>query len=415
MSIYLSIYLSILRHREVNICTPSTNPSETPTESPSESPTEIFTESPTNPKCEGDLFTQTKLNFDDAKVEPNPTLHKNYKNSDDMGKVVYNNIGYVKGVPVKLEVTVNENTHYVHGNPGDYKDGGYGYIRIQKSILPKWDGRANGQGNFKFCFKDNNDDLVKIDSFYWTVLDLEMSANAKLRDQVIINMDQVESYSLVKNSQVEAICEDTKAKGPCKNGDGRTIFQATEIGEVGSDPTDPMKLTPVQQKQSVAFEFRNKRCFSMVFKTLCNEDKDCNDESSRKFAFTGEANGFWPPECKLNLNPTEYMLSTNGLVRLRYGIDGNLVLVKRSSNDDPWSEGTTLWSTNTNGNGNGVAGKATMMGNGNLVVRHANSSVLWSSNTASPENWNSELELKNNGDLVIVNPKGDAVWSVGER
>ena len=332
-----------------------------------------------------------------------------------MGKVVYNNIGYVKGVPVKLEVTVNENTHYVHGNPGDYKDGGYGYIRIQKSILPKWDGRANGQGNFKFCFKDNNGDLVKIDSFYWTVLDLDMSANKKLRDQVIINMDQVESYSLVKNSQVEAICEDTKAKGPCKNGDGRTIFQATEIGEVGSDPTDPMKLTPVQQKQSVAFEFRNKRCFSMVFKTLCNEGKDCNDESSRKFAFTGEANGFWPPECKLNLNPNEYMLSPNGLVRLRYGNDGNLVLVKRSSNDDPWSEGTTLWSTNTNGNGNGVAGKATMMGNGNLVVRHANSSVLWSSNTASPENWNSELELRDDGDLVIVNPKGDAVWSVGER
>lgn len=100
------------------------------------------------------------------------------------------------------------------------------------------------------------------------------------------------------------------------------------------------------------------------------------------------------------LEPGDFVDSSNGTYRLLFQMDGNLVLLHLPS--------TVLFASDTAGlDGD----KAWMQADGNFVI-YADDDPLWASNTA--ENDGAYLVFRNSGELVVYLPGAEniAIWSI---
>ncbi len=92
-------------------------------------------------------------------------------------------------------------------------------------------------------------------------------------------------------------------------------------------------------------------------------------------------------------------VSLDGAYRLQYQGDGNLVVVRLADE-------SCAWSSQTNGT---TAGMTVMQGDGNLVVYNADWIPVWNSGTAGYDG--ARLEIAND-TMAIVGPDGTMRWSV---
>ena len=93
------------------------------------------------------------------------------------------------------------------------------------------------------------------------------------------------------------------------------------------------------------------------------------------------------------LNKNEFLSSANGLFKLIYQMDNNLVL---------YHGNVSLWASCTSGTG---GTKFIMQGDGNFVF------IGSSWNTQTSQHLGSVLILQDDGNLVIQTPKGINIWN----
>lgn len=98
------------------------------------------------------------------------------------------------------------------------------------------------------------------------------------------------------------------------------------------------------------------------------------------------------------LYPYDYLESENGLWRLYYQADSNLVLKDLT--------GQAFWDTGTWGN---APGYVKFQEDGNLVMVHANGSVLWATNTYPYPG--ATFRLQDDRNLIIADANNNLVWS----
>lgn len=94
----------------------------------------------------------------------------------------------------------------------------------------------------------------------------------------------------------------------------------------------------------------------------------------------------------------EYLQSINGSFRLYLQGDGNLVLRNAVS--------TALWSSSTNGKG---AVRLNLQSDGNLVLYTSANKAVWATGTNGKGA--TALTIKNDGNLVLTNASGASVWA----
>jgi hypothetical protein len=98
------------------------------------------------------------------------------------------------------------------------------------------------------------------------------------------------------------------------------------------------------------------------------------------------------------LLPGQDLRSPNGLYRLVYQVDGNLVLYGPAGAD---------WSSNTNATRPGVC---IMQGDGNLVLYEPGATPVFATQTDG--NPGAGLIVQDDGNLVIYQPNGTPIWDI---
>merc|ERR1712232_854653 len=144
---------------------------------------------------------------------------------------------------------------------GKWEGGKFGSINLMTFKIPKQeDGLYDGTGNFQFCFHDSEtDDLVEVDSFQWSVYDLDERGwkPNEIKEKLIIDATQASDYILypdIEGSEVKLSCEDGSATLPCGPG-VRTVFHSSTKGTGDDNPTDNDDMTKQQLERSVIFRF----------------------------------------------------------------------------------------------------------------------------------------------------------------
>merc|ERR1712232_364456 len=185
---------------------------------------------------------------------------------------------------------------------GKWEGGKFGSINLMTFKIPKQeDGLYDGTGNFQFCFHNSKtNDLVEVDSFQWSVYDLD-ERNHKpdgIKEKLIMDVTQASDYMLYPNtegSEVKLSCEDGSVTLPCAPG-VRTVFHSSTKGSGKDNPTDPDNMTEQQLKRSIVFGFENKSCWTFTYSHYCPPDeadpvnsKGCKVYGGGNFQFAGEA------------------------------------------------------------------------------------------------------------------------------
>ena len=101
------------------------------------------------------------------------------------------------------------------------------------------------------------------------------------------------------------------------------------------------------------------------------------------------------------LNPGDKLISSNGMFRLEYQKDGNLVVYKYDS---------PLWASGTNGK---PIGQTRFQNDGNLVIYDRNDYPIWSIGKYGSEYEGSKLIMQDDGNLVAYDKNGAAYWASG--
>jgi len=100
-----------------------------------------------------------------------------------------------------------------------------------------------------------------------------------------------------------------------------------------------------------------------------------------------------------SLGKNQTRVSLDGLYRLQYQGDGNLVVVRLADE-------SCAWSSQTNGT---TVGVTAMQGDGNLVVYNWDWTAVWTSGTNGHDG--ARLEIANN-ELAVVAPDETKLWWV---
>jgi len=229
--------------------------------------------------CFGKTQMLTSLDFLNSKVTEN-TLHEG--NGAD-SKLVYEDIGIVRDKAINLIVTVASGEYTTTASQKNGKnqggDGMFGQIIV--SVKPNQP--ESGEGTFEFCFHDKeSNDKVVVDSFEWSVYDLDQQGNG-IEETLIIDLKQVQDYQLWPNTQdseVKLSCESGGLDStlPCDS-DDRVVFHSSTYGTGLDNPTDKDALTNQQLKRSIQFTFVNQSCFTFTFKSYCPPDVNDPDNS----------------------------------------------------------------------------------------------------------------------------------------
>lgn len=102
-----------------------------------------------------------------------------------------------------------------------------------------------------------------------------------------------------------------------------------------------------------------------------------------------------------SLNPGEKLISSNGIFRLEYQKDGNLVVYRYES---------LLWASGTDGK---PIGQTRLQDDGNLVIYDRNDHPIWSINKYGTEFQGSKLIMQDDGNLVTYDKNGSSYWASG--
>jgi len=258
--------------------------------------------------CKGKTMAATEIDLFNSTVTES-TLH------EPGGRLVYQNVGKVRNNPVNLVVTIYDGEYTTtvpekngkgsdgEGNPGEGMFGNINMQTLQKDFL-------SGEGNFEFCFRDpETDEKVTVDSFMWSVFDLD-ERNAKpdgIKEKFIMDTSQAQDYVLWPNteeSEVKLFCESftlwpEKSKDadpyqlPCPAGD-RTVFHSSTKGKGTDNPKDKDDMTDQQKKRSIQFTFVNTACWRFTYNHYCPSDEvgydhECLWYGGGNFLFAGSA------------------------------------------------------------------------------------------------------------------------------
>lgn len=133
--------------------------------------------------------------------------------------------------------------------------------------------------------------------------------------------------------------------------------------------------------------------------------RSCHAPSSNAYAFrtdytldsAGNRQNLSAQDEALYMPAVTRIWSQDGTHHLTMQSDGNFVL---------YGPTTAIWATNTNGSG---ATRATMQGDGNLVVSTSAGVVVWASGTNG--NPCARLLVQNDGNMVIYSADDVAIWT----
>eukprot|EP00536_Pseudo-nitzschia_multiseries_P013769 jgi/Psemu1/327301/estExt_fgenesh1_pg.C_6120002 len=273
-----------------------------PTKPPSSSPTAVHSEFPTfstdstpttfppsvyvtQSECEKTAqLVETNLNFFESTVKQADIQYG--------GELRYGNIGTINGQEVDLLITATNYSQPEYTGNGKDPTETFGEISV---MAVQGDTEAS-EGNFEVCFVEP-DTYTKVtaNSFQWSIFDLDNHVGVYgIRERVIINISQAESFSLWPNADETELfqyCEnDSSMSLPCDEG-VRTVFEATSEGYGKDNPTNPNSLTDQQKMRSVLFTFANTACFNFTFSVYCpfEPETQCSKYIGRRLLFSGGA------------------------------------------------------------------------------------------------------------------------------
>jgi len=165
----------------------------------------------------------------------------------------------------------------------------------------------NGVGTFDFCFYyTDSEELATVDSFDWSVYDLDVRQSGGLNERFTIDTTQATQYRVQDKSEIKMWCEH---EGPemavegiefnytAMQNDGsteemhniqgykpvtcppgvKTVFHATTEGGLGDNPTDPKTLTKQQLARSIEFTFEDTSCFTFKYEHYCPCGNYCDE------------------------------------------------------------------------------------------------------------------------------------------
>ena len=101
------------------------------------------------------------------------------------------------------------------------------------------------------------------------------------------------------------------------------------------------------------------------------------------------------------LYPNDYLISQNGLWKLKYQTDGNLVLYNADESQAYWE--TFTWNTGQ------AAGYLTLQADGNLVIYSSTGVDVWATNTAG--NPGATFFIQDDRNLILAAADGTILWT----
>jgi len=260
--------------------------------------------------CPGKTRVETEFDLGNA-VVTNNTLHI------PGGKLEYDNVGTVRGKEVNLVVTVyegeyitNEDSALLKNGKGSDENGNWGEGMFGNiNLLTVYDHPKSGEASFEFCFHDKEDgNLVTVDSFQWSVYDLDERMDCKncIKEKFIFDTRQAVDYVMTNDTEVQVFCEsytlwphksvDADPPSPhtnCPPGD-RLVFHSSTEGVRSDNPTNKDEMTRQQLRRSVQFTFKDTSCFHFTYNHYCPPEEvgngtPCGWYGSGNFLFAGSA------------------------------------------------------------------------------------------------------------------------------
>merc|ERR1711988_1110896 len=156
------------------------------------------------------------------------------------------------------------------------------------------------------------DALVTVDSFQWTVYDLDERSFTPdecphcIKEKFIFDTSQAADFTMTNDTEIQLFCEsfelwprkslDADPPSPhlnCPPGD-RTVFHSSTVGTLQDNPTNKDDMTRQQLRRSVQFTFMDTSCFSFTYNHYCPPDeagvsRNCQWYGSGNFLFAGAA------------------------------------------------------------------------------------------------------------------------------
>ena len=99
------------------------------------------------------------------------------------------------------------------------------------------------------------------------------------------------------------------------------------------------------------------------------------------------------------LYPNDFLISQNGLWKLKYQTDGNLVLYNADESADYWDTGTS----------GQAAGYLTLQTDGNLVIYSNTGVAVWATDTDG--NLGATFFIRDDRNLILAAANGDILWT----
>jgi hypothetical protein len=243
---------------------------------------------------------------------------------DKSGRLRYEGVGIFEGDSIDLVVTQNpdsppystdmewRNGYYRGDDPENLDDTWlkFGNINVMtkdprdETLSDEVQATMNGEGTFDFCFYyTGTEDKATVDSFDWSVYDLDTRWGGGLHERFTIDTSQAAFYMVQDKSEVKMWCEnegpDTAASGskfkytnevgeeitniqgykPIQCDPGvQTIFHSTTQGSLGDNPTDPESMTTQQLARSIEFRFENTSCWTFKYEHYCPCGNYCDED-----------------------------------------------------------------------------------------------------------------------------------------
>jgi len=287
-----------------------------------------------NKLCEGKSEVLTEINFFNAELIENK-LH----DPDQSGRVRYSGVGVFQGKDLDLVITQTpDSPSYSTFRPNkngfnciDYPDEtckNFGNIHIEtldprnKTVTQDDIKLMDGKATFDFCFMyANSEELATVDSFDWTVFDLDYRQNGGLQEKFTMDVSQAQSYSVSSNSELKMWCEDDGPASAVKDGTFtyeyidygdnekkktrtgphyappscddrvRTVFHSRYEGRTQDNPTDPKSMTDIAIARSIEFRFENTSCWTFKYEHYC-PCSNSNGDSDSIESYCDEEGGF---------------------------------------------------------------------------------------------------------------------------
>lgn len=145
----------------------------------------------------------------------------------------------------------------------------------------KWGGSVNllsgTNTDFSFSFLNSTGrNKVKVDSFMFTVFDLDQSKACVSRTKV--EASGYSGYYLADDTELLI-----KTTPPQENRPAKTVFESTSFGNARDNPKDPLNMTVSQARRAVTFVYQNVKTFYMGFGLTGGE------KSGRNIIFGGSS------------------------------------------------------------------------------------------------------------------------------